>query len=78
MNMIKFVKTLKLIKQNPNVIIAPADKGLGPVGVNTHKYIQWGMSHLTNTSTYNIISEQTALSDISQLRRDIFAWTQQF
>lgn len=69
-------KTLRAIKQNPNITIASADKGLGPVGLNTTQYIKWGMQHLSDTTTYTIISTDTAHSDICQLRRTIIAWTQ--
>lgn len=68
-------KLLKEIKQNPNVMIAPADKGLGPVGVDTEQYIAWGMKHLTDASTYTIISNEKAHEDTRTLRREIFNWT---
>lgn len=70
------LKLLKEIKQNPNVIIASADKGLGPVGVDTKQYIEWGMKHLSDASTYTIISEEVAHADTTTLRREIFHWTQ--
>jgi hypothetical protein len=66
------------IKTNPNIIIASADKGLGPVGMDTSQYIDWGMSHLADTSTYEIISENTALADATSLRKEIFQWTRDY
>ncbi len=42
-NLTKFqAGILKKICNNKNVIIAHANKNLGPVGVDTEQYIQWG------------------------------------
>jgi hypothetical protein len=42
---------LQEIRGNDNIIIAHADKNLGPVGVDTEKYIQWALKkNLLNTT----------------------------
>jgi hypothetical protein len=64
-----------VIKRNPAITIAPADENLGPVGVNTTQYIEWGMTHLLNNLTYKIIPEEQALRDVKILSREIFIWT---
>ena len=56
-------------------IIAGSDKGLGPCRVETHVYQKDGLKHLTNTETYEIISEEQGKEDIAKLRHDIFKWT---
>ena len=66
---------LKAIKQNPEITIASADKNLGLVGVNTTQYIEWGMKHLLDNSTYEIIPEEQALRDVKILSKDILDWT---
>jgi hypothetical protein len=66
---------LNTIKQNPEITINPADKNLGPVGINTTQYIEWGMAHLLDTSTYKIIPEEQTLRDTTTLSNDIFSWT---
>jgi hypothetical protein len=38
-------KLLSDIKSNPTIVIANADKGLGPVGVNKEQYVAWGLQH---------------------------------
>jgi hypothetical protein len=49
---------LNTIRRNPEVTIAPADKNLGPVGVNTKQYIEWGLKHLQDESTYKPSQKQ--------------------
>ena len=66
---------LNTIKQNSEITIAPADKNLGPVGINTKQYIEWGMKHLLDTSTYKTIPEEQAMRDVKTLSKDIFSWT---
>ena len=67
---------LNAIKQNPKITIASADKNLGPVGLNTKQYIEWGLKHLQDKSTYKTVSEEQALSDVKTLCKEIFDWTQ--
>jgi hypothetical protein len=66
---------LKAIKRNPAITIAPADKNLGPVGINTTQYIEWGMKHLLDELTYTIIPEEQALRDAREISKEIFSWT---
>ena len=57
------------------MIIAHADKGLGPVGVETSKYIRWALEdHLLDEKTYIIVPEEQALEDAWKLYDDIHAW----
>ncbi len=58
-NLTKFqAGILEKICNNKNVIIAHADKNLGPVGVDAKQYIQWGLQeHLLDPTTYQLISE---------------------
>ena len=66
---------INAIKRNSDITIAPADKNLGPVGVNTTQYIEWGMKHLLDNTTYKIILEEQALRDVKIISKDIFDWT---
>jgi hypothetical protein len=66
---------LKAIKRNPAITIASADKNLGPVGINTTQYIEWGMKHLLDELTYKIIPEEQALRDVREISKEIFSWT---
>ncbi len=78
--MTKFQATiLQSICENKNVIIAHADKNLGPVGVNTNQYIRWALNnHLLDTSTYLQVSEDDALQSTSDLYYEIYQWTNNF
>lgn len=69
-------RLLKQLQDNKEVIITSADKGLGPVAIDTKQYIEMGLTHLLDPTTYTILSETQAYSDITTLRRQIFAWTQ--
>ncbi len=53
-NLNKFQKKmLSKIHGNHNVIIAHANKGLGPVGIKTPKYIRWALKdHLLDATTH--------------------------
>jgi hypothetical protein len=53
-------KILRDIKANKNIIIASADKKLGPFGVDTTQYIEWEQPHLLNLSTYEQLTEVAA------------------
>ena len=66
---------LASIQENESVIIASADKNLGPVGVDTEDYIKMGLDHLLNPLTYTLLTEEQAAEDIDKLRADIFSWT---
>jgi hypothetical protein len=68
-------KILHSIRQNKNVVILSADKGLGPVGVSTKQYVEWGLKHLTDSSTYTILHNDQAHQIAEDLFQSIFQWT---
>ncbi len=57
------------------VIIADADKNLGPVGIGLKHYIKLGLDHLLDPSTYELLTEEQADRDIQDLQSAIHAWT---
>ena len=71
-------RILQEIKANPYITIAPADKNLGPVGVNTSQYKEWGLKHLMDTTTYTLLTEQDATDAAKNLSKEIFDWTHRF
>ncbi len=76
-NLIKFqAGILVKICNNKNVIIAHANKNLGPVGADTKQYIQWGLQeHLLDPTTYQLISEEDAKIAANELYTTIYRWT---
>ena len=68
-------KILHTIRRNKNIVILSADKGLGPVGVSTKQYVEWGLKHLTDNSTYTILHEEQADQIANDLYQKIFQWT---
>jgi len=56
-------------------VFALADKGLRPVAVELHKYIEDGLIHLKDNSTYEIISKEQALAEAEELQYTICSWT---
>ena len=66
---------LQDLRTDTNIVILSADKGLGPVGVTRDKYIEWGMKHLNDTTTYSHISDEEAHIASDNLYRQIFQWT---
>jgi hypothetical protein len=76
-NLTKFqAKILQDIRSNENIIIAHADKNLGPVGVNTEQYIHWALKHLLDANTYVKENEEEAQKAASDLFLEIYLWTQ--
>ncbi len=53
-NLIKFqAQILQEIQSNKHIIITHANKNLGPIGVNTERYICWALNeHLLDTNNY--------------------------
>jgi hypothetical protein len=76
-NLTKFqASILQQIRGNPNIIIAHADKNLGPVGVDTEQYICWALDeHLSDSETYVQVSEGDAQLAASDLYKEIYQWT---
>jgi hypothetical protein len=76
-NLTKFhAQILQEIRGNDNIIIAHANKNLGPVGVDTEKYIWWALDeHLLDATTYIQKSEETAQTAANDLFTEIYWWT---
>lgn len=72
------LKLLQELQADVSLIIANADKGLGPVAVKIQKYIADALVHLEDESTYDIISSDEAKSLTTQIVRDIDAWIDAF
>ncbi|KAL7525345.1 hypothetical protein ACHAXR_000963, partial [Thalassiosira sp. AJA248-18] len=68
-------KLLNQIQSDDYFIIANANKGLGPVGIELSKYIKWGLKHLTDRATYVVISEEQVLQEAELPKKEIFDWT---
>jgi hypothetical protein len=70
-------RILQEIRGNENIIIAHADKNLGPVGIDTEKYIRWALDeHLLDTTTYVQETEEEARVAANALFTEIYQWTQ--
>jgi hypothetical protein len=76
-NLTKFqASILQQIHSNPNIIIAHADKNLGPLGIDTKQYICWALDeHLSDSETYVQVSEGYAQPAASNLYTEIYKWT---
>ena len=65
----------RLLAENFENLIAGADKNLGPVGIEPEWYIQLGLSHLHDKSTYKFLTERNADQDATALKAEIYDWT---
>ncbi len=76
-NLTKFqANILQEISSNQDIIIAHADKNLGPAGVDTEQYIRWALDeHLSDATTYVKISEADAIKASNDLFTEIYQWT---
>ena len=76
-NLTKFqANILQQIRSNQDIIIAHADKNLGPVGVDTEQYIRWALDeHLSDTTTYVQVSEADTIKASNDLFTEIYQWT---
>ena len=72
------LKLLKRLQEDVSIIIASADKGLGPVAVEIHKYIAEALKHLEDEEHYDIISSEEANSMTEQIVRDIDLWVEKY
>ena len=61
--------------ENKTILIASADKNLGPVGIETEQYIKLGLDHLLDTSTYKLLTKREAHQDALELNAEIYDWT---
>jgi hypothetical protein len=66
---------LAYLQKNESVIIANANKNLGPVSIGAEHYIKLGLDHLLDSSTYEMLTEEQANQDIDTLWQDIYNWT---
>ncbi len=66
---------LSSIQENQLVIIAQADKNLGPVGFDIKDYIKLGLEHLLDTLTYEMLTEAQSARDIQEFQEEIYSWT---
>ncbi len=55
------------IQENQAIIIAQADKNLGPDRIDDEDYIKLGLEHLLDTLTYKMLTEAQAARDIQEL-----------
>jgi hypothetical protein len=46
--------------ENKSILITSANKSLGPVGIETERYIKLELEHLVDTSTYEVLTEHDA------------------
>ena len=76
-NLTKFqAGILEKIFNNKNVIIAHADKNLGPFGVDDEQYIWWGLQeHHLDSPTYHLVSEEDAKIAADKLYTTIYQCT---
>jgi hypothetical protein len=63
------------LQENELVIIANADKNVGPMGINVEHYTKLELDNLLDPSTYLFLTEDQADQDIHDLRLAIHAWT---
>ena len=68
-------RLLASLQENKSIIIANADKNLGPVGIDVEKYIKMGLDHLLDPATYELLTESQAEQDIDDLWKEIHTWT---
>jgi hypothetical protein len=63
------------LHENKSILIASANKNLGPVGIETEGYIQLRLEHLLDTLTYKLLTEHNAHQDALALKTKIYDWT---
>jgi hypothetical protein len=63
------------LHENKSFLIASANKNLGPFGIETEQYIQLGLEHLLDTSTYKLLTKHNAHQDALPLKTKIYDWT---
>jgi hypothetical protein len=75
-NLTKFqAQILQEIRSDKHIIIAHADKNLGPVGVDTERYIRWALNeHLLDRNTYIQERKEEAQTSTLDLFTEIYMW----
>jgi hypothetical protein len=71
-------KLLKEFSDDEMLVIALADKGLGPCAVTLEQYILDALKHLGDESTYDILDEDTARSALGNISEDIWQWLEKY
>jgi hypothetical protein len=59
------------ICENKTILIASANKNLGPVGIETERYIKLRLDHLLDTSMYKLLTKRDAHQDALDLNRNV-------
>jgi len=77
-NVTKFqANILQQICSNQDIIIAHANKNLGPVGIDTEQYIRWVLDeHLSGATTYVQVSETDTIKASNDHFTEIYKWMQ--
>ena len=60
-------QVFKSLTNKDSIIYAHSDKNLGPMAIKLTCYIQDGLHHLMDSSTYTILSKTQALQEDSEL-----------
>jgi hypothetical protein len=63
------------LHENKSILIASANKNLGPIGIETERYIQLGLEHLLDTLMYKLLTNHDAHQDALALKTKIYDWT---
>jgi hypothetical protein len=66
---------LASIQENKSVLIASANKNLGPVGIDKEECIKLCLDHLLDPSMYALLMEEQSAEDFDKLQDDIYSWT---
>ena len=69
------LRLLERLTENDKIVYTNRDNGLGIAAVELYKYIQWGLKHLRDPSTYEIIPEEKAWTEVRELKKEIYHWT---
>ena len=69
---------LRDLRDDKNLVIANTDKGLGPCAIELHRYINFGLNHLLDSSSYRIISTNEARLKTRALNAAIDEWVDAF
>jgi hypothetical protein len=63
------------LRENKSILIASANKNLGPIRIETEQYIQRGLEHRLDTLTYKLLTKHDAHQDALALKTKIYDWT---
>ena len=61
-----------------HIIFAQADKNLGPVAVTLEQYVRDALVHLSDSETYELLTESEARARDEELRLEIRRWLIKF